>query len=119
MEKKVSIILIFVATLFCIGCGLVSYTGPITGDKVSIYQYRREVYVAKHPELFADEQTKIRVCEGQVWIGMSKSDLKVVMGLWSYPEINRTVTSYGVFEQVVYNGSYYYFEDGKLTAWQN
>jgi hypothetical protein len=40
---------------------------------------------------------------------------------WGAPEsINRTGGSWGVHEQWVYGGrSYLYFENGKLTSWQN
>lgn len=35
-------------------------------------------------------------------------------------DINRTTTEYGVNEQWVYpDGKYLYFEDGKLTSWQD
>ena len=34
-------------------------------------------------------------------------------------DINRTVESWGVHEQWVYDGIYLYFENGKVTSYQN
>ena len=34
-------------------------------------------------------------------------------------DINRTVGSWGVNEQWVYGRNYYYFENGKLTSYQD
>ena len=37
-----------------------------------------------------------------------------------YPkDINRTVGKWGVHEQWVYDGDYYYFENGILTSYQD
>lgn len=62
--------------------------------------------------------------EGKKWIGMTKDMLIVSIG--SRPtRVNSTVTKYSVSEQWVYDygtsipSSYYYFENGKLVAWQH
>lgn len=54
-------------------------------------------------------------------IGMTANEL---LGLLGTPvDVNRTTTAYGVHEQWIYEHggvrSYYYLEDGKLTAWQD
>lgn len=54
----------------------------------------------------------------KIWIGMSK---EMALDSWGEPEdINRTVTNYATNEQWVYSDkTYLYFENGKLTAWQD
>lgn len=51
-------------------------------------------------------------------LGMTKA---MVIDSWGQPQdINRTVGSWGVHEQWVYgNSTYVYFENGKLTSWQD
>ena len=41
------------------------------------------------------------------------------ISLGSPNDINRTVGSWGVHEQWVYNKIYLYFENGKLNSYQN
>ena len=56
------------------------------------------------------EQNKIK-------IGMTK---EMVEDSWGKPDdINRTVGSWGVHEQWVYGSTYLYFENGKLTSFQD
>jgi len=53
----------------------------------------------------------------EVWLGMSK---EMALESWGKPDdINRTVGSWGVHEQWIYGNQYLYFENGKLTAWQD
>ena len=53
----------------------------------------------------------------KIKIGMTKA---MVKDSWGEPEdINRTVGSWGVHEQWVYGSNYLYFENGKLTSWQD
>lgn len=54
----------------------------------------------------------------QIMIGMTK---EMVLDSWGDPkDINRSVGSWGVHEQWVYgNNQYLYFENGKLTSWQD
>ena len=57
------------------------------------------------------------IAEGKVRIGMSKEACQLS---WGKPKkINKTTGSYGVHEQWVYDSSYLYFENGKLTSIQN
>lgn len=64
-----------------------------------------------------EKQQCITIASGKVNIGMT-SDM--VRKAWGSPrDINRTVGSWGVHEQWVYGGSYLYFENGKLTSWQD
>lgn len=58
------------------------------------------------------------VAQGKIAIGMTPEMAKAA---WGEPEkVNTSVGSWGVNEQWVYGiGSYLYFENGKLTSWQN
>lgn len=58
------------------------------------------------------------VYEKKIQIGMTE---EMVLDSWGVPDdINRTVGSWGVHEQWVYGlGQYLYFENGKLTGWQD
>lgn len=55
--------------------------------------------------------------EGKVQIGMTKLEAELS---WGKPnDINKSTGSWGVHEQWVYDDSYLYFENGKLTSIQN
>ena len=54
---------------------------------------------------------------GYYWIGMNKEMATISLG--SPNDINRTVGSWGVHEQWVYDEINLYFENGKLTSYQN
>lgn len=58
------------------------------------------------------------VAKREVRLGMTKA---MVIDSWGQPkDINRTVGSWGVHEQWVYGDrTYLYFENGKLTSWQD
>lgn len=55
--------------------------------------------------------------KGTVWLGMT--DDMMIIALGSPDDVNRTVGSWGVHEQWVYNREYYYFENGKLVSYQD
>ncbi|MDR2913243.1 MAG: hypothetical protein LBV74_00150 [Tannerella sp.] len=58
-----------------------------------------------------------KIMAGEIWLGMTKA---MCIESWGKPnDINRTVGSWGAHEQWVYSGSYLYFENGKLTSWQD
>jgi len=69
-----------------------------------------------------DPRTIDAIIEGEVFMGMST---KQVLYSWGKPDdINRTVGSWGVHEQWVYDrgdysSQYLYFEDGELNSWQD
>ena len=58
------------------------------------------------------------VANKEIMVGMTKA---MVIDSWGKPDdINRSVGSWGVYEQWVYgDGQYLYFENGKLTSWQD
>jgi hypothetical protein len=60
----------------------------------------------------------LTISKGQINMGMTT---EMVREAWGRPQdINRTVGEWGVHEQWVYGlGNYLYFEDGKLTSWQD
>lgn len=89
-------------------------------DKIDLYM---------DPEDFAEVLYKKNI--GQKWskkvlaaiekqnISMGMTE-KQVLASWGRPSnINRTVGPWGVHEQWVYSGSYLYFENGRLTSWQD
>lgn len=59
----------------------------------------------------------ILIRQGKVRIGMTKAVCELS---WGKPQkINKTIGTYGTTEQWVYEGSYLYFKNGKLTSIQN
>lgn len=59
-----------------------------------------------------------KIYNGRIWIGMTDSQARISIGRPN--DINRSVGEWGTHEQWVYNdGRYLYFENGKLTSWQN
>ncbi len=58
-----------------------------------------------------------KVINRKVILGMTKEQ---VIASWGRPnDINRSVGSWGVHEQWVYDNKYLYFEDGVLTSFQD
>lgn len=71
---------------------------------------RLEAYVQAHPEF------QKAILAKKVGLGMSTDD---VIASWGKPDhVNTTVTAYGKHEQWVYGNTYVYFEDGRLTSYQ-
>lgn len=59
-----------------------------------------------------------KIFKGLIWLGMTKAMFLEIMD--KPKDINRTAGTFGIHEQWVYdNGEYYYFENGKLTSWQD
>ena len=57
-----------------------------------------------------------KILDEKIWLGMTD---KMTKESWGNPnDINRTVGSWGVHEQWIYSDTYLYFENGKLTSWQ-
>jgi hypothetical protein len=54
---------------------------------------------------------------GYVWLGMTKD--MAIISLGNPKEVNRSTGVWGVHEQWVYNTSYYYFENGIMTSYQD
>jgi hypothetical protein len=64
------------------------------------------------------ESTFNRLMRGEVWIGMSEELFVLIKG--KPDDLNRTVTASRTTEQWIYGlDKYYYFENGKLTSWQD
>jgi hypothetical protein len=85
-----------------------------TGESLQVAEFFKE-------KLPFGGVTQKRLCEGKYWTGMTKEQFKFVIGMPK--KINTTVTRLGKSEQWVYGYgsrlSYYYFENNKLTAWQD
>ena len=62
------------------------------------------------------KKTYNRLKKGIYWKGMTTEMAKISLGKPS--EINKTVGSWGVNQQWVYDNIYLYFENGKLTSYQ-
>ncbi|MBI4423548.1 MAG: hypothetical protein HY554_07470 [Elusimicrobia bacterium] len=74
----------------------------------------RQEYLKENPGL-REEQRKA-ILDGNLYIGMDSRAARLV---WGHPySINRTVTASGEYEQWIYHRTYLYFENGKLTAFQ-
>lgn len=63
------------------------------------------------------QKTYDKLKEGYYWIGMNREMATISLG--RPKDINRTVGFWGVHEQWVYDDIYLYFENGKLTSYQN
>jgi len=63
------------------------------------------------------QTTYNKLKQGYYWIGMTREMATISLG--SPKDINRTVGSWGVHEQWVYDSIYLYFENGILTSYQN
>lgn len=63
------------------------------------------------------KRIKKAINDGKVSLGMNSNQ---VIASWGQPKtINRSVGRWGVHEQWVYVGAYIYFENEKVTAWQD
>lgn len=76
------------------------------------YAKLEKKYIKKYGQKTYNELKK-----GYYWIGMNREMATISLG--SPKDINRTVGSWGVHEQWVYDSKYLYFENGKLTSYQN
>ena len=79
-----------------------------------------EGFIVNHPTL--SEKRKKALRERTIVIGMSEPEVLLLYG--KPADVNRTVGSFGTHEQWVYpvddvKSEYLYFENGKLTAWQD
>lgn len=63
------------------------------------------------------QNTYNELMSGKIWLGMT--DSMAVISVGNPKEVNRTVGSWGVHEQWVYTNFYLYFENGKLTSYQD
>jgi hypothetical protein len=80
--------------------------------KKAEYAKLKKNYIKKY-----GQKTYNKLKEGHYWIGMNREMATISLG--SPKDINRTVGSWGVHEQWVYENRYLYFENGKLTSYQN
>jgi len=118
------------ALLLIVGCATPSVVGPVTGrvydwlDPVLRREERLAHYKRQNLQISPEEQQ--RLLAGQIWIGMSSDLARISMG--NPDDVNRTVYSFGVHEQWVYECwkssvklpcTFLYFENGKLTSWQD
>jgi hypothetical protein len=136
MNRK--ILLVGLISLFLIGCTTVdsnvikgwseekiqrSLSSPYHTKPEQILQQdhriMRQELVSRHTEW--SETAKTKIIKGEVFIGMTKTQALACRGIPS--DINRTVTANIIHEQWVYENlgvsTYLYFDNDKLTAWQD
>jgi hypothetical protein len=71
-------------------------------------------FCKQHPG--TSERAKQAIFKRQIFVGMSSDEAEAS---WGAPERkHRSVGSWGIHEQWVYGNQYLYFEDGKLSSWQ-
>ena len=100
-------------------------------EKDSIKGYTSEIYLVNNQKMNKikknhdkdeikkkyGESVANKIFNHRIWIGMTAAMARLSIG--SPMEINRTTGSWGVNEQWVYKNRYLYFENGKLTSWQD
>jgi len=96
-------------------------------EEENLAKIKEENKLKKANKQYADIETKnikkygkiiyAKLKKGMVWLGMT--DDMMIIALGNPDDINRTVGSWGVHEQWVYNGEYYYFENGKMVSYQD
>ena len=97
----------------------------VSNDSIKkMEEFKKECIAMKEERLsrLLSEYTEeeVRKIESQeIWIGMNTNAAKEMFGYTS--NINRSTGSWGVNEQWVYRkkGMYLYFQNGKLTSWQD
>ena len=63
-----------------------------------------------------EKRSRDEFLKDEIKIGMNKSQ---VWALWGrQDDINRTVSAYGIREQLIYGDTVLYFDNGELTSWQ-
>ena len=76
------------------------------------YKAKKERLTLKYDETIAN-----KILNGYYWIGMT--DDMTIESLGKPDDINRNVGTWGVHEQWIYKKTYLYFQNGKLTSYQN
>lgn len=88
-----------------------------------ILTFKNEIAIKSEQQLEeesikATEKKKEDLAAHRIWIGMSKEEAEISQGKPN--DINRSVGSWGTHEQWCYPGGVYlYFENGRLTSWQD
>ncbi|MBC7846998.1 MAG: hypothetical protein H7Y10_10940 [Flavobacterium sp.] len=96
-------------------------------EEEELAKRKEENKIKKENKQYADIEAKnikkygktlyAKLKKGMFWIGMT--DDMAIISLGNPKDINRTVGKWGVHEQWVYDGDYYYFENGILTSYQD
>jgi uncharacterized protein YdbL (DUF1318 family) len=87
------------------------YQNKLKTEKIEFAKLEKE-YIKKY-----GQKTYNKLKKGDYWIGMNREMSTISLG--RPKDINRTVGAWGIHEQWVYDGFYLYFENGKLTSYQN
>ena len=98
-------------------------TFAIESDIEAILALQMQIYRTNSQASNAADVLKKQILEGKLNIGMPDDMVLAIIG-YRPKDINRTVTSQIVHEQWVYTFSmvpyrYLYFENNKLTVWQD
>lgn len=97
-----------------------SIKGYADRESIGIHNSMREII--KEYDLIGlskqySEKTAIKISNHRIWIGMTPDMARKSIG--KPKDINKSTGSYGSHEQWVYDNRYLYFENGKLTSWQD
>ena len=98
----------------------VHLSGTNVPDKLSVYNKFEEHFLPEDPKRIHNWPSTVwsAIEEGKVFIGMTEE--QAILSRGKPKEINRTITSNIKNEQWVYgSGSYLYFDNGRLTAFQD
>ena len=94
--------LLFCCSLFFCGCF----------DFAAQNVQRRQTYAESHPNL--EHAVRNAIFNRRIIIGMTQEQ---VTASWGRPQrVKRTIYSFGVYEQWIYDGWYLNFENGILTT---
>jgi len=110
---------------------LLKKQGLIEAEKVSAAQKQLEQEIMQEDNVIQETQKAYRkklvakygkhnadkILNNYYWIGMTAE--MAIISLGKPNSINKSVGKWGVHEQWVYDGEYLYFENGKLTSFQN
>jgi hypothetical protein len=134
MERMKTIIFLVIMVMFMGGCTmapLTYYSGPTAEEKAQalndipalVDEIKRKQggqWESREEEIRSKKwSSRITnaVINKDIILGMTKEQ---VIASWYRPnDINRSVGSWGVHEQWIYNNTYLYFEDGILTSFQD
>ena len=101
-------------------------TGRVDEVANDVYKVKEKGYIFEKEEMSVKYE-KERVIHknkkdelkgsGKLWVGMTKDEARLSLGKPRYD--NRSVGSWGTHNQWVYKYYNLYFENGKLTSWQD
>jgi hypothetical protein len=96
---------------------IIGYTNDIFISNRRELNARRDIYNNSEILKRFGKEIGNKILSHQIWSGMTTEMAKLSVG--NPKDINRTVGTWGIHEQWVYDNRYLYFENGELKSWQN